>query len=138
MYNCSRQNFPYLGNRLLAIHQGRSQETIPVFIYRFKAKVTEDPGTKDQLSKESCDDKFSLPTRQPPASLVVDPFQLTLSIQLLHFPQTSGDFSNPKVATIASEITIKGNSLMVSNYWFHFGLSLPLALQWTQPEGSPM
>lgn len=55
-----------------------------------------------------------------------DPFQLALLIQLLHFPQTSGDFSKPKVATTAPEITIKGNSLMVSNYLFPDGLCLPL------------
>lgn len=66
MYNCSRQNFPYLGNRLAAIHQGCSQRAIPVFIYRSKGKVIEDPETRETLSEESCDDNFSLPTRQPP------------------------------------------------------------------------
>lgn len=68
MYNCSRQNFPYPGNRLLAIHQGCSQGTIPEFIHGSKEKMIKDPETRDQLSKESCDDRFSLPTRQPPAS----------------------------------------------------------------------
>lgn len=78
------------------------------------------------------------PPGSPQHLQVADPFQLALLIQLLHFPQTSGDFSNPKVTTIVSEVTIKGNSLMVSDYWFPFGLSLPLALQWIQPEGSPL
>lgn len=67
MYNSSRQNFPYLGNRLAAIHQGCSQRMGPVFLCRSKGKLIEGPETREQLSEESCDDNFSLPTRQPPA-----------------------------------------------------------------------
>jgi len=75
----------------------------------------------------------------PPGSLqhfqAAEPFQLAVLIQLLSFPQTSGDFSNPKVTTVATEITIKGNSLIVSKCGFPVGLCLPLGLQWPQPEG---
>lgn len=92
MYNSSRQNFPYLGNRLAAIHQGCSQRMGPVFLCRSKGKLIEGPETREQLSEESCDDNSSLPTRQPPAFPGWGSFPLILAllIQLLLFPQTSG------------------------------------------------
>lgn len=130
MYNCSRQSFPYLGNEIAAIHQECSQRITPMLACRSKGKVTERNCLRKAVMVTSL-----CPTASPQHFQGEDPFQMELLIQLLHFPQTSGDFSNPKVATIATELTIKRNSPMVSNYWFPVVLCLPLDLQWPYPEG---